>query len=198
MVKVILGGEAEVRIQKDAVEKIRIRKRYRINELDEVLRKKRTVTEAKIISSARRSGVPTPVILDVENFTITMERIDGQPVRDAINPDVAEEIGKSVAKLHSAGIVHGDLTPMNMILKDGRVYFIDFGLAYHDDRIEAKGVDIHVFYEALKADFDNWAELWQGFLEGYSEYEKYGQVLERFREIEMRGRYIDKSDSNFE
>ncbi len=194
MVKIILGGEAEVRIYDNFVEKIRIKKRYRIKELDDVLRKRRTVLEARIISNARKHGVPTPIIFDVEDCKITMERIGGEPVRYVINRDIALEIGKNVAKLHSAGIIHGDLTPINMILKDGRIYFIDFGLAYYDDRAEAKGVDIHVFYEALKADFENWKELWNGFLDGYSDYEKFDLVIERFHDIEMRGRYVDKSD----
>lgn len=63
MVKTYLGGEAEVRIYEDFVEKIRRRKRYRIPELDEEIRKKRTRTEARIISQARRAGVATPIIL---------------------------------------------------------------------------------------------------------------------------------------
>ncbi len=190
-----MGGEAEVRIHDSFVEKIRIRKRYRIKELDDFLRRRRTISEARIISNARKHGVATPVILDVDDCRIVMERIDGEPVREIMNRDVSREIGKGVAKLHSAGIVHGDLTPMNMILKNGRIYFIDFGLSYYDERVEAKGVDIHVFYEALKADFDNWGELWEAFLEGYSEYGKFSHVLERFREIEMRGRYVDKSEN---
>ena len=195
--KLILGGEAEVRIHDDFVEKLRVKKRYRIKELDDAIRKRRTVSEARIISNARRHGVPTPIIFDVGDCRIVMERIDGEPVRNVINRKIAYEIGKNVAKLHSAGIIHGDLTPMNMILKDGRIYFIDFGLAYYDERVEAKGVDIHVFYEALKADFENWNELWEGFLEGYSQYEKFEPVIERFRDIEMRGRYVDRSENEF-
>ncbi len=196
MVKTVLGGEAEVKIHETFVEKERISKRYRIRELDDRLRKKRTTSEAKIISAARRAGVPTPIILDVEDCKIVMERIDGEAVRNVINREIAVKIGKNVAKLHSAGIVHGDLTPMNMILKNDLVYFVDFGLAYYDERIEAKGIDIHVFYEALKADFDNWDELWDGFLKGYSRYEKFDEVIDRFREIEMRGRYVEKSENS--
>lgn len=192
MVEIFIGGEAEVRIYDDRVEKVRVPKRYRVRELDDLLRRKRTIAEAKILSSARRAGVATPVVLDVEEDRIVMERIRGTPVKKVMSMDLCREIGRAVAKLHSAGIIHGDITPMNMILKDDRIYFIDFGLSYHDERMEAKGVDIHVFYEALKADYDNWAELWNAFLEGYREYEKFDEVYERFREIEMRGRYVDR------
>ena len=192
MVRIYLGGEAEIRIYDDRVEKIRKTKRYRIKELDEILRKKRTITEAKIISAARKAGVATPIIFDVEDDKIVMERIEGYAIKDVISKEICFEIGRCVAKLHRAAIIHGDLTPMNMILCDGRVYFIDFGLSFYDERLEAKGTDIHVFFEALKAGFDNWEELWESFVEGYKAYEKFEDVMERFREIELRGRYVER------
>ncbi|MBE8539480.1 Kae1-associated kinase Bud32 [Geoglobus acetivorans] len=193
--KVYRGGEAEVRIYDDRVEKVRVPKRYRVRELDESIRKRRTITEARIISSARRAGVPTPIILDVEGNKIVMEKIDGLPAKFAMNEDLCRMVGKCVARLHSAGIIHGDLTPMNLILKGERVYFIDFGLSFYDERLEAKGVDIHVFHEALKAEFDEWKKLWDAFLEGYRDYEKFDLVLERFEEIQLRGRYVEKDEA---
>lgn len=198
MVEVFLGGEAEVRIYEDRVEKIRVPKRYRVRELDEIIRQRRAVMEARILSAARRAGVATPVVLDVDGDKIVMERIHGTPVKKVMNAEICREIGKAVARLHSAGIVHGDITPMNMIVSGGRVYFIDFGLAFHDERLEAKGVDIHVFYESLKAEFDNWKELWKAFLDGYREYQKFDDVMERFREIELRGRYVDKGSQELQ
>ncbi len=192
MVKTFIGGEAVVKIYEDKVEKVRRAKKYRVKELDRLIRAKRTASEAKIISMARKVGVPTPIILDVFDTTIVMERIDGELVKDIIDEEICRKIGKEVAKLHSAGIIHGDLTPKNMIYKDGKIFFIDFGLSFHDERLEAKGVDIHVFYEALKAEFDQWESLWNAFIEGYSSYDKYKQVVERFREIQMRGRYTSK------
>ena len=192
MVDLFLGGEAEVRIYEDRVEKVRVPKRYRVRELDEIIRRRRTITEARILSAARRAGVATPIVLDVDGDRIVMERIRGTPVKSAMSAEVCKEIGRAVARLHSAGIVHGDVTPMNMILSGGRIYFVDFGLAFHDERLEAKGVDIHVFYESLKAEFDDWSELWRAFLEGYREYERFEDVMERFKEIELRGRYVDR------
>jgi TP53 regulating kinase-like protein len=190
--KVYLGGEAEVRIHENEVEKIRRQKRYRILELDEILRKSRTKTEAKIISIARRNGVPTPLILDVDGDKIVMERIKGEPVKMVMNTEVSREIGRMVAKLHRKGIIHGDITPMNLILSDNRIFFIDFGLSFIEDRVEPKGVDLHVYFESLKASFDNWRELREAFIEGYREYGGTEDVLIRLQQIEERGRYIER------
>jgi len=194
--RIYLGGEAEVRIYENVVEKIRRPKRYRHPKLDEILRKSRTKTEAKIISLARKQGVPTPIILNIEGDKIVMERIKGKPVKEIMSPEISREIGRLVAKMHKVGIIHGDITPMNMIFSDGRIYFVDFGLAFIEDRVEPKGVDLHVYFESLKASFDNWKELKEAFIEGYKEeYEKADEVLQRAEEIELRGRYIERKMS---
>ncbi len=187
---IYLGGEAEVVIG-DVVVKRRRVKRYRIREIDEVLRLKRTRTEAKLISLARRLGVPTPIVLDVEEDTIVMERIHGIPVKECMSEEISREIGRLVAKMHNANIVHGDLTPMNMILSNDKIYFVDFGLAFIDNRVEAKGVDVHVYFESLKAGFEDWEKLKKAFIEGYLEVGR-EEVIRRAEEIEERGRYVEK------
>ncbi len=193
LLRIYLGGEAEVRIYENVVEKIRKQKRYRHPKLDENLRRSRTRTEAKLISLARRNGVPTPIILDIEGDKIVMERIKGEPVKNVMNEEISREIGRMVAKLHKAGIIHGDVTPMNLILSEGKIYFVDFGLAFIDDSVEPKGVDLHVYFESLRASFENWEALKNAFVEGYrEEYEKAEKVLERAKEIELRGRYVEK------
>jgi len=126
-----------------------------------------------------------------------MERIKGEPVKNVMSPEISREIGRMVARLHRAGIIHGDITPMNMILSDGRIYFVDFGLSFIEDRVEPKGVDVHVYFESLKAGFDNWEELKEAFVEGYrEEYDRADEVLERAREIELRGRYVERRIAN--
>lgn len=187
---IYLGGEAEVIIG-DVVVKKRKVKRYRIREIDEMLRLRRTRTEAKLMSLARRVGVPTPIVLDIEDDTIIMERIHGVPVKECMSEEISREIGRLVAKLHNANIVHGDVTPMNMILSEGKIYFLDFGLAFIDSRVEAKGVDVHVYFESLKAGFEDWERLKKAFIEGYLELGK-EDVIKRAEEIEERGRYIEK------
>lgn len=39
-------------------------------------------------------------------------------------------MGFLIFRLHQQGIIHGDLTTSNMILKDNKLYLIDFGLSY--------------------------------------------------------------------
>ncbi len=190
--KVYLGGEAEVRILEDIVIKGRKPKRYRIRELDDELRFRRTRNEAKIISHSRRVGVPTPIVLDIENDTIVMERIKGKPVKECMSEEISKEIGRYVARLHRAGIVHGDITPMNMIECEGRIFFVDFGLAFYDNRIEPMGVDVHVYFESLKASFENWERLRDAFVEGYLAARGSPDVIERAKEIEERGRYVER------
>jgi TP53 regulating kinase-like protein len=190
--KIYLGGEAEVRIYPNFVEKIRKRKKYRIKELDKILRENRTRSEARIISAARRAGVPTPLVFDVEGEKIVMERIKGKPLREIINLELSRKLGELVAKLHEARIIHGDITPMNLIYSEGRIFFIDFGLSFYDDRIESKGVDLHIYFESLKAYFDNWKQLKEAFISGYSAYSNAEEVLKRAEEIDARGRYVER------
>ena len=137
------GAEAVITLEGGVVKKWRIPKSYRLPELDEQIRQERTMREARITSEARRCGVPTPIIKDVLKFDLKMEHVDGQKLKDVITPDLSETVGEMVGKLHQAGIIHGDLTTSNMILRDGRIYLIDFGLAFHELSVEAQGVDVH-------------------------------------------------------
>ncbi len=190
--QIYLGGEAEVKILDDVVIKKRRPKRYRAKELDEALRFKRTRTEARIISYARRLGVPTPIVLDVYDDTIVMERIKGRAVKDCMSENISREVGKMTAKLHSGGIIHGDITPMNLIESGGRIYFVDFGLAFFDNKVEPMGVDVHVYFESLKASFERWEKFREAFIEGYLMEGGNPEVIERAKEIEERGRYVER------
>jgi Kae1-associated kinase Bud32 len=76
--------------------------------------------ESRIISEARRCGVPTPIVLDVDSFSLTMEHVEGAKLKDLIDPALSEGVGELVGRLHSCGIVHGDLTTSNMTSKGRR------------------------------------------------------------------------------
>jgi Kae1-associated kinase Bud32 len=183
--------------------KERIKKNYRIEEIDKKLRKERTREEVKLMIEARKIGVLTPKIfhVDYENFKIIMEFVDGQRLkefffeaREEETEKTSFEVGKIVGKLHSAGIIHGDLTTSNMILKEGNIYFIDFGLGFFSRRIEDQGVDINLLFEALSSThFKILNKCWENIIMGYKqEYKDAEQVLKKVEEIEARSRYMER------
>ena len=201
--KEIVGRGAEAILYRDGdkLVKERIKKGYRIKELDEKLRKRRTKREAKILSKARRAGVPTPIVINVEDYKIVMEFIEGKRLKELLNSltseerkEIAREIGILIGRLHTAGIIHGDLTTSNMILRRGEIYFIDFGLAFHSTSVEDRAVDLHLLHQAYQSThFDYLEELWESTIEGYRKtFEDWESVLKRLEQIRKRGRYAKR------
>ncbi|MDI9633171.1 MAG: bifunctional N(6)-L-threonylcarbamoyladenine synthase/serine/threonine protein kinase [Methanolinea sp.] len=185
------GAEAIVTVGEGDVTKRRQRKSYRQPALDRRLVAERTRAEARLISAARRHGVPTPVIRDVTEDTIVMERVRGTLLKDDLSPANLALAGRVVGRLHSAGIVHGDLTTSNMICRDGTIVLIDFGLAHVSSEVEARGVDIHVLFQTLESTTDDAPALKEAFIEGYrQEFASADEVISREQEIERRGRYL--------
>jgi TP53 regulating kinase-like protein len=186
--------------------KHRTPKHYRLQELDEKLRESRTSLESKLFSDAKRCGVPTPVVyrVDLSEMKIVMEFIEGEQVKTVLDgfrqkkrQKVCEQIGKQVAKLHRGGIIHGDLTTSNMILKDGRVFFVDFGLGEYSPSIEARGVDLHLMRRALKSvHFRVAGDAYENILRGYRKELGKGaeDVIKRAEQVRRRGRYIQKEE----
>lgn len=184
------GAEAVVRVEDGMIIKERVPKNYRLRELDERIRKERTKAEAKLLSEARRAGVPTPVIYDIDNSTIKMQYLEGTPLKYVIDENLSERTGILVAQLHAAGIIHGDLTTSNLIFFDNRIYMIDFGLAFFDSSTEARGVDVHVLFRTFESTHNNHGKLIGAFCRGYrKEFCQADEILERVKEIEKRGRY---------
>ncbi|MCS7123652.1 MAG: KEOPS complex kinase/ATPase Bud32 [Candidatus Aenigmarchaeota archaeon] len=197
------GAEAIIYLDSKMIIKERIKKGYRLKEIDEELRRKRTRKEAKIINDVRRLNINVPKIFEIDekNCKIVMEFIDGVVLKDFINKIDKEEIeeiffkiGKDIGKMHSSNIVHGDLTTSNMILKNDEIFFIDFGLANYSNKIEDKAVDLRLMYEALKSVHFKVLDIaWKSFLKGYSEeFKEYKKVVERFEEIKKRVRYVER------
>ncbi len=190
------GAEAIILLDsaKNKVLKKRIKKSYRIPELDEKIRKLRTRREAKLLKKASELVmIPGNIKENEKTKEIEMDFIDGNKLSESLDDfplknqkQILKEIGKKIEKLHSKDIIHGDLTTSNMIFKNGEIYFIDFGLGFHSSRIEDKAVDVHVLKEALEAKhFKNWETLFNVFEKSYNNKE----VLERLKKVEKRGRY---------
>ncbi|MEM0113551.1 Kae1-associated kinase Bud32 [Metallosphaera cuprina] len=185
-----------------SVYKVRISKPYRNPDLDRKINRERTASEAKVMFAALSSGVNTPAILYVnpDSFTIVMEYLEGPTVKEIAERgslDIFKEIGFMTGKMHLNGIIHGDLTTNNLILHDGEVFFIDFGLSKRSRDLEDIATEIHVFLRSLESVHvqirDNAFSL---FLEGYDEATKMrDEVLKKVEEIRLRGRYVDERRS---
>lgn len=184
------GAESKLFVDGDTLIKKRVKKSYRLKEIDEKLRTSRTKAEARMLKRASEL-INVPKVKKVSKYEIEMEYIKGSVLRDllASNLEVMKEVGKAVAKLHSKNYIHGDLTTSNMILND-KIHIIDFGLSEVKDSIEAKAVDLHILKQALKAKHhDVYKQAWNNFKQGY----KNKSVLERLKTVEARGRYKTKS-----
>jgi TP53 regulating kinase-like protein len=204
------GAEASLYLEewhgRKVVMKTRLPKAYRLSSLDETIRCQRTIHEPQMIHKAKEAGVPTPTIylVDIANSNIIMEFIEGKQVKQILNSFTHAErirlcryIGRLIGRLHSHGIIHGDLTTSNMILTShGKLFFVDFGLSEWSTELEARGVDLHLMKRALQSTHYRYAkECFEAVMDGYSEIvgkDAAEDVLAKIREIERRGRYVSE------
>jgi TP53 regulating kinase and related kinases len=193
------GAEAIITLERDKVKKTRISKSYRLPELDKKIIKRRTKAETKImIKASEIISIPKPETQKKEN-EIIMPFIQGEKLSEYLDSYSSEkqekimyELGKSIAKLHLSGIIHGDLTTSNIIYSQEKVFLIDFGLAFQNGKYEDKGVDLHLLKQALEAKhFRNWQTLFKEFEVGYRSIEpkEAQKIFDRMKAIEKRGRY---------
>jgi TP53 regulating kinase-like protein len=204
------GAEASLYLadwhERKAIIKVRIPKKYRPQALDEHIRSYRTVHEPQLMHEAKIAGVPTPLIylVNVPNSLIIMEYIEGPQIKNVLNRvsdkdrhQLCIEIGKSIARLHKYGIVHGDLTTSNMVLNsNNHVFFLDFGLGEKNSEVESQGVDLHLMKRALQSThYTFWEECFQNVLGGYASVLGVNiteRIYLKIREIERRGRYVEE------
>ncbi|SIS12671.1 bifunctional N(6)-L-threonylcarbamoyladenine synthase/serine/threonine protein kinase [Natronorubrum thiooxidans] len=203
----VRGAEALVTLEPEAgrVTKHRESKTYRHPQLDDRLRRERTTLEARLTSLARREGVPTPVLVDVDPIEARLEceYVGETDLRGGLSVERVRDVGRHLARLHGAGFVHGDPTTRNVRVgrpkrasrADGgdgthdRTFLIDFGLGYHTDHVEDYAMDLHVFDQSLVGTAAEPAPLREAVREGYREVGE-GRVLERLEDVEGRGRYV--------
>jgi len=117
------GAEAKIILLNKFVIKDRIKKFYRIPELDKKIRKSRTKAETKLLDKASKI-IFCPAPEKSEDFDkIKMPFIEGKKLSEHLDKfpvarqkQICKIIGKEIAKLHNENIIHGDLTTSNMIL----------------------------------------------------------------------------------
>lgn len=126
-------------------------------------------------------------------------------------------IGEAVGRMHEVGVVHGDLTTSNLMLRhpgrkatngmtnegaswgqeqaagmvslEGEIVLIDFGLAGQSVQDEDKAVDLYVLERAFGSTHPDVEEGFKEVLRAYGEsYKGARVVLKRLEEVRMRGR----------
>jgi TP53 regulating kinase-like protein len=206
--------------------KYRPPKPYRHPILDARLTKHRILSEARVLVKCRKEGVPVPAIyaLDEKDGWIMIEWIDGEVVRIRLNEwlrrrkaeggdglgdehaivlkKLMERIGSAIGRMHGIGIVHGDLTTSNLMLRgaasgdladdkilEGEVVLIDFGLASQSTADEDRAVDLYVLERAFGSTHPRAESLFSELLSGYGKsFKGANVVLKKLEEVRMRGR----------
>ena len=178
--------------------KFRPAKPYRHPVLDAKLTRHRILQEARVLVKLRREGVSVPAVyaLDWEAGWIVMEWIDGLTVRKVLDDSLHEflrlgdeqqkshrlwalmgRIGRLVGKMHESGVVHGDMTTSNLMLRGvleddntafGEAVLIDFGLAAQSVQDEEdRAVDLYVLERAFGSTHPQTERLFKEVLRAY-------------------------------
>uniref|UniRef100_A0A915P7L8 non-specific serine/threonine protein kinase n=1 Tax=Meloidogyne floridensis TaxID=298350 RepID=A0A915P7L8_9BILA len=209
------GAEAKLfsclYLNKPALIKERFEKKYRHPDLDMRLTKERMKTEIGIL-------VPSIYFIDSSKNLIIYERIvcgNNESVPSAktfldelqqradkaefekISSQFGHKLGSIIQNMHSAGLIHGDLTTSNVLVKKKQddnldLIFIDFGLSQFSQKPEDKAVDLYVLERAIKSAHIGMELLLNKALQAYKEGGKDAEnVLLRLEEVRMRGRKRD-------
>lgn len=160
--------------------------------------------------------MPGVLALDWEAGWMLMEWVEGHTVRDVLERrkgskggeagSLMGKIGMAIGKLHEIGVVHGDLTTSNLMVRggtkeglteeggdgkqdEGEIVLIDFGLAGQSSQDEDKAVDLYVLERAFGSTHPEAEGEFREVLRVYGKsYKGAMVVLKRLEEVRMRGR----------
>lgn len=203
------GAEASVRSVDwwgfSAVVKEREAKGYRPKPLDERLRRERTRTEVRLLVEARRLGVRTPLVYDVDldRHRLILEQLPGPTLRSLLEgtdtppatlDGAVRAFGEALGRLHAGGIAHGDLTSSNVLFCEGpagRPALLDLSMGTRNPGLEELGIDLHLVEEDLQALSARGPALVREFHAGYraGNPKAARDVLARSKAIRSRVRY---------
>ena len=130
------------------------------------------------LQRAREAGVRVPRPIAVERNVLVMELVGLVEDRarrlaevTVENPETAYEVVREyMRRLHTAGLIHGDLSEYNMIIHDGELVIIDLGQAvtvHHPnarDLLERDCANVAAFFSRQGVDTD--ADELFGFVAG--------------------------------
>ena len=203
------GAEATLRkvewMGRPALLKSREPKSYRPKALDDRLRRERTRTETRLLVDARRLGIRTPIVYDVdlERHRIVLEELPGPTLKELLDghPDAVAPLdaplrafGEALGRLHAGGISHGDLTSSNVLFPEGPAgppAFLDLSMGARNAGVEELGIDLHLVEEDLKSLHPKGEALLKSFFAGYAKGNpsRQKEVRDRSRAIRGRVRY---------
>lgn len=177
-------------------------KTYRPKALDERIRRERTRNEARLLVDARRLGVRTPMIYDIDlpRHRLVLEELPGPTLRQLLEdagvpPDdlavAVRAFGRALGILHAGSIAHGDLTSSNVLFPEGArgpPAFLDLSMGTRSPGLEELGIDLHLVEEDLKALSPRADVLVRAFHEGYADGNRAGAKDVRARAKAIRGR----------
>tara|TARA_B100002052_G_scaffold111654_1_gene102994 strand:- start:1219 stop:1881 length:663 start_codon:yes stop_codon:yes gene_type:complete len=201
------GAEAIVTagswLGKRAVLKYRRRRRYRHPDLDRRLTRQRMAVEARVLSKLSAAGYPSPslMLMQPNKSTMLLSRIEGKTLYDVLKTEnssrnILHSLGGLIRRLHELEISHGDLTTHNVMVSEGDLYLIDFGLSRLSPELEHFGLDLQVLRECLGSSHTKIHDAIEIVCEGYIDSESQNSdsaraidVIERFHKIIGRVRY---------
>ena len=189
--------------------KYRVKKRYRIKELDEKIRRRRTIREVSILQELYKEDIPVPSVIyaNINQSYFLMEYLSGESLKNIIVNrvynkekiiEISRKLGEIIANIHNRNISHGDLTTANLIVRESfselELYILDFGLSEKNIGVEEKAIDIDIFYRVLEAAHTEIKDLiFDNFLGEYKKYvNNYKDILSRYIKIRKMGRYIEE------
>lgn len=194
------------------VTKQRVRKSYRIEKFDTIIRKKRTKKEVKALEFLKEHNfnVPTVIDHDPHTFSISMSYIaDCVSVKDFVQKfaegqhcDIYKvlyaDLGRLAAKLHAEGFCHGDLTGSNILItnsdtvvqSNGPFEFtlIDFGLSSRNASDEDAAVELYVLERSLAIANPKLNQCFEDLKTAYVDQRGSDAVLNRYKKVVERGR----------
>ena len=231
------GAEGKIYIgeflSKKCIVKERFKKKYRVEELDKKLTKERMLSESRNILRASKKGIKVPTIyfVDLTERKIYMEYLENScqlkiilqsiyslpdiSPYESLLEKISQDLGDMLSKLHSENLIHGDLTPSNILLKIkddtgsdllnnaeklilekknyDDMYLIDFGLSSvslsTSSALEDKAVDLYVLKRAMISSNPKSEELFDKAMNIYKNKCQNGEeIINKYKNVEMRGR----------
>ena len=188
----------ETYLGRRAVSKVRPAKGYRIRALDEEIRRTRMRNELGVAVRLHEAGLeaPLPFLLDQERNELKMQDMECPTLRmvlmeDGSVPDIVKALGRAVGKMHESGISHGDLTTGNVLIKEGKICFIDGSMGSVVAETKDLGQDLFLLKESFQSMHGDLPGIWADFLKAYRRsHDGASRVLDELKRIESTRRYV--------